>query len=129
MMKTYYQRLVVFSAILFAGMLTYNSLNKEIIPAYGYFGVLFLVGLSGFIHYYTYGRGNTDPKKIIRRMMAGSMLRMLAAIFFLAISLLAFRPLNIPFTISYTGSFFLLMVFEISQIRRKLRPDFNGRSK
>ncbi|MFM7765840.1 MAG: hypothetical protein ACKO6I_09290 [Sphingomonadales bacterium] len=128
-MKTYYQRLIAFSVIIFAGMLTNDFLNKDIIPAYGYFGVLFLVGLSGFIHYYVYGSGNTDPKKTIRRMMLGSMLRMMAAIFFLAISLFAFRPLNFPFIISYTGSFFLLMVFEISQIRRKLRPDYNGRSK
>jgi len=128
-MKTYYQRLIAFSVIIFAGMLTNDFLNKDIIPAYGYFGVLFLVGLSGFIHYYIHGSGNTDPKKTIRRMMLGSMLRMMAAIFFLAISLFAFRPLNFPFIISYTGSFFLLMVFEISQIRRKLRPDYNGRSK
>lgn len=128
-MNTYYIRLIVFSAIVFVGMHTYNVLSKETIPTYGFFGVLFLVGLSGFIHYYIYGSEKTDPKKTIRRMMLGSMLRMLAAIFFLAISLFAFRPLNIPFVISYTGSFFLLMVFEISQIRRKLRPDFNGRSK
>ncbi|MEY4002230.1 MAG: hypothetical protein RIT07_272 [Bacteroidota bacterium] len=128
-MNTYYIRLIVFSAIVFVGMYTYNVLSKETIPTYGFFGVLFLVGLSGFIHYYIYGSEKTDPKKTIRRMMLGSMLRMLAAIFFLAISLFAFRPLNIPFVISYTGSFFLLMVFEISQIRRKLRPDFNGRSK
>jgi fatty acid desaturase len=128
-MNTYYIRLIVFSAIVFVGMFTYNVLSKETIPTYGFFGVLFLVGLSGFIHYYIYGSEKTDPKKTIRRMMLGSMLRMLAAIFFLAISLFAFRPLNIPFVISYTGSFFLLMVFEISQIRRKLRPDFNGRSK
>jgi len=128
-MKTYYKKLTVFSVLIFVGMLIYNVLSKVTIPAYGYFGVLFLVGLSGFIHYYVYGSGNSDPKKTIRRIMLGSILRMLAAIFFLAISLFAFRPLNIPFIISYTGSFFLLMVFEISQIRRKLHPDFNGRCK
>jgi fatty acid desaturase len=128
-MNTYYKRLIVFSAIIFVGMYVYNTLSKEAIPNYGFLGVLFLVGLSGFIHYYVYGNEKSDPKRTIRRMMLGSMLRMLAAIFFLAISLFAFRPMSIPFVISYTGSFFLLMVFEISQIRRKLRPDFNGRSK
>ena len=85
-MNTYYIRLIVFSAIVFVGMYTYNVLSKETIPTYGFFGVLFLVGLSGFIHYYIYGSEKTDPKKTIRRMMLGSMLRMLAAIFFLAIS-------------------------------------------
>jgi O-antigen ligase len=128
-MNNYYKRLIVFSAIIFVGMYVYNTLSKEAIPNYGFLGVLFLVGLSGFIHYYIYGNEKSDPKRTIRRMMLGSMLRMLAAIFFLAISLFAFRPMSIPFVISYTGSFFLLMVFEISQIRRKLRPDFNGRSK
>jgi O-antigen/teichoic acid export membrane protein len=114
---------------MFLSFILYNALATNEIPAYSYFGVLFLVGLSALIHRYIYGNEKSDPQKTIRRMMVGSMLRMLAAILFLAITLFAYRPISFPFVISYTGSFFLLMVFEISQIRRKLRPDFNGRSK
>ena len=110
-------------------LVVYNLSAESPVPAYGYFGVLFLYGLSAFIHYYIYGNPKTDPKKTIRRMMIGSMLRMLLAILFLAITLISFRPVSFPFVISYTGSFFLLMLFEIYSIRRKLRPDLKTRSK
>lgn len=128
-MRPYYISLSFLTALMLTSIIIYNAFATDEIPAYSYFGVMFLVGLSALIHRYVHGNEKSDPKKTIRRMMIGSMLRMLAAILFLAISLFAFRPLSIPFVISYTGSFFLLMVFEISQIRRKLRPDFNGRSK
>ena len=128
-MRPYYTSLLVLTLLLLLSITVYSALASDKIPTYGYFGILFLAGLSGFIHHYIYGNGNSDPKKTIRRMMIGSMLRMFAAILFLAITLFAFHPVNIPFVISYTGSFFLLMLFEIYSIRRKLRPDLQTRSK
>ena len=128
-MKSYYIRLLIFTLLLILAVVIYNALSQTKVPLYGMMGLVFLSALSGFIHYFVYGGDISDPKKTIRRMMAGSMIRMIVAILFLAITLISFRPLNIPFVISYTGSFFLLMVFEISQIRRKLRPDFNAGSK
>ena len=110
-------------------LVVYNQIAMEAIPVYGYFGILFLCGLSAFIHYFIYGNPKADAQKTIRRMMIGSLLRMVLSILFLAITLVSFHPLSILFVISYTGSFFLLMLFEIYSIRRKLRPDLKPRSK
>ncbi len=107
----------------------YNLVSAPVIPAYGYFGILFLSGLTLFIHQFTYGNPNNEPAKTIRRMMVGSMLRMIMAILFLLITLISFKPVNIPFVILYILVFSILMVFEIYSIRCKLRPDSKDRSK
>jgi hypothetical protein len=128
-MKTYFQHISLLTGIMLLAVVIYNLFAADTIPFYGYFGLLFLSGLSAFIHYFIYGNPKSDPQKSIRRMMIGSMLRMVLSILFLAITLFSFRPVSVPFVISYTGSFFLLMLFEIYSIRRKLRPDLKTRSK
>lgn len=127
-MKSYFISLSVFLGLMLSAMFVSNLLSAQDVPVYGFWGTIFLAGVSGFIHYFVYG-SSTDPKKMIRRMMVGSTLRMVASIFFLAITLFSYRPLSIPFVISYVGSFFLLMLFDVYSIRCKLRPDLKNRSK
>ncbi|MFN4914821.1 MAG: hypothetical protein ACK5FT_05850 [Sphingomonadales bacterium] len=128
-MKSYIKGIALLTAAMLLAIFIYNLLFAGAIPSYGYFGVLFLSGLTLFIHYFTYGNPGADSSKTIRRMMVGSMLRMLMSILFLFITLISFKPVSIPFVISYTVSFSIFMVFEIYSIRCKLRPDLKARSK
>lgn len=127
LISSYYLKLIALTGFLALAMFFYNAVAIMQIPAYGWGGLFFLAALNGLVHQFTHGRKVTDQNKAIRRMMAGSMMRMLFTIAFLAITLFSFHPISISFVISYGSSFIIFLLFEISQIRRKLRPDFNAR--
>jgi hypothetical protein len=125
--SSYYPRLIALTGFLALAIVAYNSISSNQIPVYGWGGLFFLAALNGLVHHFTHGRKVTDQNKAIRRMMAGSMMRMLFTIAFLAITLFSFHPVSISFVIFYGSCFIIFLLFEISQIRRKLRPDFNAR--
>jgi len=75
-----------------------------------------------------FGRKTDNPNAVVRRMMVASMLRILLTAAFLLITLIAFKPVSIIFVTFYCAYFALFLLFEISQKRYKLRPDFKPRS-
>lgn len=127
MFSSYYVKLIALTGFLALTMFIYNAIASMQIPAYGLGGLFFLAALNGLVHRFTHGSKVTDQNKAIRRMMAGSMMRMLFTISFLAITLFSYHPISISFVIFYVSCFIIFLLFEISQIRRKLRPDFNAR--
>lgn len=97
------------------------------VPPYTYFSLFFLTVLMGFLHHWVYGRPVSGGNAMVRRLMVASMLRMLAAAAFVGITLYSFDPISFPYVVSYCAYFAGFLVFEISQMRYKLRPDFKPR--
>lgn len=125
----FYTRLTACTGIMaLATFITDKSSNLGL-PGYTYFALFFLFLLMAYMHYWVYGRPARDDKQVVRRIMAASMIRMIVAATFMGITLYSFRPVNKPYVISYCVYFAVFLLFEISQMRFKLRPDFNPRSK
>jgi hypothetical protein len=98
------------------------------VPVYTYLSLLYLFILMAFLHHLVFGRKTDNPNAVVRRMMVASMLRLLFTAAFLLITLLGFKPVSLVFVSFYCAYFALFLLFEISQKRYKLRPDFKPRS-
>lgn len=111
----------------FATYITSMAFLKADMPVYTYIGLVYLALVMVLMHYMVYGRPG-DSKVVVRRMMVATMLRMILALVYLLITLSNFKPVNLYFVGAYCAYFLLFLLFEISQIRHNLRPDFNQRS-
>lgn len=123
----FYQRLLAVTGFLGLATWVTEASAGFGIPAYTYFSLFFLAGLMAFLHYWVYGRAVGAGNAMIRRLMVASMLRMLLAAAFAGITLYSFRPVSLPYVVSYCAYFACFLLFEISQMRYKLRPDFKPR--
>lgn len=125
MKVNYYTWLIAITGLSAAG--TYLAavfFLKSDLPPYTYAGLVYLALVMALMHYMVHGR-KADAKVVVRRMMAATMLRMLLAVTYLLITLANYRPVNLYFVGAYCAYFLLFLLFEISQIRYNLRPDFN----
>jgi hypothetical protein len=123
MSAIYFRKILIYTVLM--ALVTYgvSVLGKVNIPWNAYFGLVFLASLMLLIHLYIYGNKLLSENAVIRRIMTGSMLRLLFGVLFMAISLYYFRPISVPFVVSYCIYFAIFLVFEISEIRTNLRPD------
>jgi hypothetical protein len=128
MFKNQYVALLALTLLMAAVTVVLQGLMKLSVPVYTYLGLGFLFLMMCFLHHLVFGRKTDNPNAVVRRMMVASMLRILLTAAFLLITLIAFKPVNIIFVTFYCAYFALFLLFEISQKRYKLRPDFKPRS-
>jgi hypothetical protein len=124
------QYVVLFALALTMAAITFGlqSFWPLQVPPYTYFSLLYLYVLMAFLHYLVFGKQTNNANAVVRRMMVASMLRLLLTAAFLLITLMAFKPVSVIFISFYCAYFALFLLFEISQKRYKLRPDFKPRS-
>lgn len=128
MFKNQYVALLALTLLMAAVTVVLQGLMKLSVPVYTYLGLGFLFLMMCFLHHLVFGRKTDNPNAVVRRMMVASMLRILLTAAFLLITLIAFKPVSIIFVTFYCAYFALFLLFEISQKRYKLRPDFKPRS-
>lgn len=96
------------------------------VPVDAYFGLLYLVLIFWALRYYVSKSSITNPNQWVRRAMTSSMLRLLAVLTFLLITLINRGKADLVFTSAYCLYFLLFLLFEMSEKRSNLRPDSNN---
>lgn len=91
-----------------------------------YLGLLYLVVIFWSLRYYVSQSSVSNPNQWVRRAMISSMLRMLAVLTFLLITVLNRGKADLVFTSAYCLYFLLFLLFEMSEKRSNLRPDSNN---
>ena len=99
--------------------------KKVSVPVDAYFGLLYLVLIFWALRYYVSKSSITNPNQWVRRAMTSSMLRLLAVLTFLLITLINRGKADLVFTSAYCLYFLLFLLFEMSEKRINLRPDSN----
>ncbi len=99
--------------------------KKVSVPVDAYFGLLYLVLIFWALRYYVSKSSVTNPNQWVRRAMTSSMLRLLAVLTFLLITLINRGKADLVFTSAYCLYFLLFLLFEMSEKRINLRPDSN----
>ena len=99
--------------------------KKVSVPVDAYFGLLYLVLIFWALRYYVSKSSITNPNQWVRRAMTSSMLRLLAVLTFLLITLINRGKADLVFTSAYCLYFLLFLLFEMSEKRSNLRPDSN----
>lgn len=103
---------------------------KVSVPADAYWGLLYLVVIFWSLRYYVSRSSVSNPNQWVRRAMTSSMLRLLAVLTFLLITLLNRGKADLVFAVAYCLYFLLFLLFEMSEKRSNLRPDSdNGSAK
>ena len=100
--------------------------KKVSVPVDAYFGLLYLVLIFWALRYYVSKSSITNPNQWVRRAMTSSMLRLLAVLTFLLITLTNRGKADLVFTSAYCLYFLLFLLFEMSEKRSNLRPDSNN---
>lgn len=111
--------LVLTSAILILQALV-GTMSPYKITISAIAGVLFLFLLNYVIHNFVHKKIN-EPKAFVRRVMSGTMLRLLGAVLFMAITLISSKKMDLFFVVSYLLSFLVFLIFELSEISSNLR--------
>lgn len=106
--------------VVLAIMLKFSTVK---ITAYCFIAVAFLSVLNFIIWYFINGNPNLSENAVIRRIMVGSMLRLLGSAIFLVITLLAVKPVDKIFVWTFFIGFCVFLMFEIWETRSKLRPN------
>jgi Na+/citrate or Na+/malate symporter len=99
---------------------------KVSVPVDAYVGLLYLVVIFWSLRYYVSKANVSNPNQWVRRAMTSSMLRLLAVLTFLLITLLNRGKADLVFTSAYCLYFLLFLLFEMSEKRSNLRPDSNN---
>lgn len=99
---------------------------KVSVPVDAYLGLLYLVLIFWSLRYYVSRANVSNPNQWVRRAMTSSMLRLLAVLTFLLITLLNRGKADLVFTSAYCLYFLLFLLFEMSEKRSNLRPDSNN---
>ena len=99
---------------------------KVSVPVDTYVGLLYLVVIFWSLRYYVSRANVSNPNQWVRRAMTSSMLRLLAVLTFLLITLLNRGKADLVFTSAYCLYFLLFLLFEMSEKRSNLRPDSNN---
>ncbi len=100
--------------------------KKVSVPVDAYFGLLYLVLIFWALRYYVSKSSITNPNQWVRRAMTSSMLRLLAVLTFLLITLINRGKADLVFTSAYCLYFLLFLLFGMSEKRSNLRPDSNN---
>ena len=100
--------------------------KKVSVPVDAYFGFLYLVLIFWALRYYVSKSSITNPNQWVRRAMTSSMLRLLAVLTFLLITLINRGKADLVFTSAYCLYFLLFLLFGMSEKRSNLRPDSNN---
>jgi len=99
---------------------------KVTIPTDAYAGLLYMVVIFWALRYYVSKSNIANPNQWIRRAMTSSMLRLLAVLTFLLITLLNRGKADLAFALAYCIYFLIFLLFEMSEKRSNLRPDSNN---
>lgn len=99
---------------------------KVAVSGDAYLGLLYLVVIFWSLRYYVSKASVSNPNQWVRRAMTSSMLRLLAVLTFLLITLLNRGKADLVFTSAYCLYFLLFLLFEMSEKRSNLRPDSNN---
>jgi Ca2+/Na+ antiporter len=91
-----------------------------------YVGLIYLVLIFWSLRYYVSKASVSNPNQWVRRAMTSSMLRLLAVLTFLLITLVNRGKADLVFTSAYCMYFLLFLLFEMSEKRSNLRPDSNN---
>lgn len=97
--------------------------KKVTVPTEAYFGLIYLVLVFWALRYYVSRASIANPNQWVRRAMTSSMLRLLAVLTFLLITLLNKGKADLVFSSAYCVYFLLFLLFEMSEKRSNLRPD------
>jgi membrane-associated HD superfamily phosphohydrolase len=99
--------------------------KKVAVPTDAYVGLLYLVIIFWSLRYYVSKSSVSNPNQWVRRAMTSSMLRLLAVLTFLLITLINRGKADLVFASAYCLYFLLFLLFEMSEKRINLRPDSN----
>jgi Ca2+/Na+ antiporter len=100
--------------------------KKVAVPTDAYVGLLYLVIIFWSLRYYVSKSSVSNPNQWVRRAMTSSMLRLLAVLTFLLITLINRGKADLVFASAYCLYFLLFLLFEMSEKRSNLRPDSNN---
>ena len=89
---------------------------KVSVPVDAYVGLLYLVVIFWSLRYYVSRANVSNPNQWVRRAMTSSMLRLLAVLTFLLITLLNRGKADLVFTSAYCLYFLLFLLFVINII-------------
>lgn len=100
-------------------------IGKVSVPMEAYLGLGYIMLIFWALRYYVSKASVSNPNQWIRRSMTSSMLRLLAVVTFLLITLVNKGKTDLVFTSAYCLYFLLFLLFEMSEKRSNLRPDSN----
>jgi hypothetical protein len=121
-MNSYEKRIsVVAGLLLISAAIAQNIMNYPLTPL-AYLAVVYNLVVFSVVHRFIQNDGG-DPKKSIRRVMIGSMIRLFLMVIFLGISLFNLGKVDLGFILVFISSFLFFLFFEMSKMYSKLRPD------
>ena len=126
-MREYNIKIVGLGLMMALSTLLADWVSKKVaVPTDAYVGLLFLVIIFWSLRYYVSKSSVSNPNQWVRRAMTSSMLRLLAVLTFLLITLINRGKADLVFASAYCLYFLLFLLFEMSEKRSNLRPDSNN---
>lgn len=126
-MREYNIKIVGLGLMMALSTLLADWVSKKVaVPTDAYVGLLYLVIIFWSLRYYVSKSSVSNPNQWVRRAMTSSMLRLLAVLTFLLITLINRGKADLVFTSAYCLYFLLFLLFEMSEKRSNLRPDSNN---
>lgn len=125
-MREYNIKIVGLGLMMALSTLLADWVSKKVaVPTDAYVGLLYLVIIFWSLRYYVSKSSVSNPNQWVRRAMTSSMLRLLAVLTFLLITLINRGKADLVFASAYCLYFLLFLLFEMSEKRINLRPDSN----
>ncbi len=126
-MREYNIKIVGLGLMMALSTLLADWVSKKVaVPTDAYVGLLYLVIIFWSLRYYVSKSSVSNPNQWVRRAMTSSMLRLLAVLTFLLITLINRGKADLVFASAYCLYFLLFLLFEMSEKRSNLRPDSNN---
>lgn len=126
-MREYNIKIVGLGLMMALSTLLADWVSKKVaVPTDAYVGLLYLVIIFWSLRYYVSKSSVSNPNQWVRRAMTSSMLRLLAVLTFLLITLMNRGKADLVFASAYCLYFLLFLLFEMSEKRSNLRPDSNN---
>lgn len=126
-MREYNIKIVGLGLMMALSTLLADWVSKKVaVPTDAYVGLLYLVIIFWSLQYYVSKSSVSNPNQWVRRAMTSSMLRLLAVLTFLLITLINRGKADLVFASAYCLYFLLFLLFEMSEKRSNLRPDSNN---
>ena len=126
-MREYNIKIVGLGLMMALSTLLADWVSKKVaVPTDAYVGLLYLVIIFWSLRYYVSKSSISNPNQWVRRAMTSSMLRLLAVLTFLLITLINRGKADLVFASAYCLYFLLFLLFEMSEKRSNLRPDSNN---
>lgn len=126
-MREYNIKIVGLGLMMALSTLLADWVSKKVaVPKDAYVGLLYLVIIFWSLRYYVSKSSVSNPNQWVRRAMTSSMLRLLAVLTFLLITLINRGKADLVFASAYCLYFLLFLLFEMSEKRSNLRPDSNN---